>query len=551
MRTTPLLASLAALAFGCDGMIADPAASGPGGTRGTTVRPDDPAYCELADPDPGPVTLRRLNQLEYNNTVRDLFGDTTRPADAFPEDDVSGDGFDNNGAILSIGDLHMEKYDAAAREVVGRALGAGVVADRYMACDPAADEAGCARSTIRDFGLRAWRRPLESAEVERLGGLFDGARAEGESFDGALALAMRAMLISPHFLFHVERDGGDAARALDAYELASRLSYFLWSTMPDDGLFESAAGGTLTSRDELAAQVDRMLADPKADSFYESFVGQWLSLRDIEYATPNAELFPQWDAALRDALALETIEVVRYVIESNAPVGDLLTGRYSFLNERLAEHYGIGGVTGDAMQRVELAGTERGGILTHGSILTVTSHPDETSPVTRGKWVLEQILCAPPPDPPADVDTFLGGRDTDESLRARLERHRADPACATCHDIMDPIGFGLEAYDPIGQFRTEYDDGFVVDDAGELPDGTTFEGAQELAAVLEQDDRYVECVTEKMMAYALGRGVVGADRCFVEEVIEEAQRQDMSLREIIVQIVTNEVFTMVGGEVAR
>ena len=556
MRTSPLVAWLLALGLGlgCDGVITDPSGSGggPGRAGGTTITPDDPEFCEQVDPDPGVVTLRRLNRAEYNNTVRDLLGDTTNPADAFPEDDVSGEGFDNNGAILSMGELHMEKYEAAAREMLGRALADGGFArTRYLTCDPAADEAGCFRSFVSEFGLRAWRRPVEEAEIDRLKALFDNAKSEGESFDGALSLTARAMLLSPNFLFLVERDAAEAARPLDGFELASRLSYFLWSTMPDDQLLDAAASGELASRDAIVTEVDRMLADPKSAAFYESFVGQWLSLRDIAYATPDPELFPEWDAALRDAVQRETIELVRYVVESNAPMSELLTGNYTFVNERLAEHYGIAGVTGDAMQRVELAGVERAGILTHASILTVTSHPDETSPVKRGKWVLDQILCAPPPDPPADVDTFLGGRESGESLRARLERHRADPACATCHNIMDPIGFGLEAYDPIGRFRTEYENGDPIEDDGQLPDGRTFDGPAELADVIQADERYAECVTEKMMAYALGRGVTGADRCFVEDVIERARARDLSLREILVQIVTNEVFTMVGGEVAR
>lgn len=549
MRTSlPVWATLAALlaCAGCDGVIADP--TGAAGQGPEQLDPSDPGYCEQADIAPGAPTLRRLNRVEYNNTVRDLLGDTSRPADEFPDDDVSGDGFDNNGDVLAIGNLLMEKYDTAARGLVARALEPeSLLRSQYLDCPAETGDEACARQFFREFGLRAWRRPLTTDEVDRLWAVTQVGITEGEGFDGGLGLAMRAMLLSPSFLFHVERNTRRSEiRPLGDFELASRLSYFLWSSMPDEELFGLADEGALQDRATLAAQVDRMLADPKAEAFYDNFVSQWLHLRRLEYASPDPDAFPGFDAALRASMQREATELIRYVVESNGPIADLLTARYAFLNERLADHYGVPGVTGDELRRVELETDQRGGVLTLGSVLTTTSHPDVTSPVRRGEWVLDNLLCAPPPDPPADVDTFIEEPMEGQTLRERLEQHRADPACATCHSVMDPLGFGLENYDPTGAWRTE-DNGAPVDASGELPDGRRFDGARELSNVLAHDERYSQCVTKKLMAYALGRGVEHADRCFVERVLEEARLQDLSLREIIVQIVTNDVFTMVGG----
>jgi hypothetical protein len=245
----------------------------------------------------------------------------------------------------------------------------------------------------------------------------------------------------------------------------------------------------------------------------------------------------------------ETLLFVRHVVESNAPVSTLLRADFTYLNERLANHYGIEGISGDEFQFVPLTTEERGGILTQGAILTTTSHPDRTSPVRRGEWVLDNLLCAPPPDPPADVDTFIESEESEgQSLREKLERHRADPACAACHDLMDPIGFGMENFDPVGRFRTEDRGGNPIDSSGTLPDGTDFDGVAELSSILHEDERYVTCVTEKVMTFALGRSLEEADRCFVEQVVQAASEVDAPLREIILQVAINEVFRSAGGE---
>lgn len=544
----PWLAWPLCLAAACNGAIGDAA---PAGSGGPTPIPGSPDYCQQIVAEPGHVTLRRLNRTEYNNTVQDLLGTTSAPADVFPEDDESGDGFDNNGAILSLGDLLMENYDAAARSLSAEALGAASAArGRYLDCDAGAlGETACARDFVERFGLRAYRRPLDATEADRLVALYENARAEGESHDEAIALTMRGILMSPKFIFRVEvgAESPDVNRLGD-YELASRLSYFLWQSMPDEELLTQAGAGLLQDEEELRVQVDRMLADEKSDAFFLNFAGQWLQLRRFAYATPNAELFPEFDAALRQAMTQETLLFVRHVVESNAPVSTLLRADFTYLNERLADHYGIAGVTGPEFRYVALDTADRGGILTQGSILTTTSHPDTTSPVRRGEWVLDNLLCSPPPDPPADVDTFIQSEENAGlSLRAKLERHREDPACAACHDLMDPIGFGMENFDPIGRFRTEDRDGNPIDSSGVLPDETSFVGVAELSGILHQDERYTTCVTEKVLTFALGRSLGNEDRCFVEEIVGQAQVRDTSLREIVTQVVLNEVFRSAGG----
>jgi hypothetical protein len=536
----PLLGALLA----CNGAITDPAAE-----AAAAIDPADPAFCEIGQPTPGMVTVRRLNRVEYNNTVRDLLGTSARPGDAFPEDAESGDGFTNNGEVLTLDALLIEKYQTAAQELAADAMTSGsMVRARFLDCAADAD-AGCARAFIGDFGLRAWRRPLTGEEVDRLVAVHDSARDEGESFDGAMGYVVRAMLMSPNFLFRIERHSDPATvAALGDFEVASRLSYFLWSTMPDDELLEAAASGELQSAASLEAQVARMLSDGRAEGFFDTFAREWLHLGKLDYAVPDPELFPTFDDALRDAMKLETQHFIRHIVENDLPIATILSADFTFVNERLARHYGIEGVTGNDFRRVDLDGT-RGGLLTQGSVLTATSHPNETSIVKRGEWVLDQLLCAPPPDPPADVDTFIEGEATAGlTLREKVELHRADPACASCHSIMDPIGFALENYDAVGVWREE-DNGQPIDASGELPDGQTFDGAQELSLVLQEDPRYTKCVTKKLLAYALGRSVGRADRCFVEDIQTRLESSNMSLRQLIVEIVLHDVFRTAGGRV--
>jgi hypothetical protein len=463
----------------------------------------------VAATDPGRVTLHRLNRAEYDNTVRDLLGTSRAPAADFPIDD-RGSGFDNLADVLTISPLHINLYYQAAETLVAELLANQTQRTRVVTCDLASGGAGCAQTSLAAFARRAWRRPVTDAETTALMGIVDVAVGQGDSVEVGLALALRAVLLSPHFIFRVELDADPTSltpHALGPYELASRLSYFLWSTMPDDGLFTAADQSALADPARLGTEVTRMLADDKAKALVENFAGQWLYLRALETAEPAPNLFPGFDDALADAMRAESELMFREVAFGGLPLTSLLTSDFTFLNDRLATHYGLTPPGSTTPARVPLTGNlERGGLLSQGTFLTVTSHPNRTSPVKRGKWVLEELLCetVPPPDPNLD----MSGAETDIaaglSQREVLARHRADPACAGCHSLMDPIGLGLENYDAIGRYRTN--DGMnAIDSAGTLPSGSSFTGPKELAALVAADPAFARCIVQKLYTYALGR----------------------------------------------
>ncbi len=534
------------LAFACQGTIGDPV-----GLNDPNMRPTAEA-CDDIDRDPGYVTLHRLNRIEYDNTIRDLLGDTRQLATtnetAFPVDNESADGFINDADILTVGVLALEKYDAAARDLAAAAVERESFQSEFLSCDPASSsEAACAREFVESFGRRAWRRPLESAEIDQLTTLITDA-ADETHFENGLENGIRAILLSPNFMFRAETHGS-GVRDLNGHELASRLSYFLWATMPDPELDELADDGSLTQDDVLRSQVERMMADSRFEGFVNEFAARWLRVSTLPEYAPDGELYPEFDEELRQAFDAETRMFVQHILENDLPLTDLLTADFTFLNERLANHYGIEGVTGDEMQLVRLdAENVRGGLLTQGAILGVTSHPNRTSPVTRGKFVLERFLCTPPPDPPADVDTLLDdeGPDGALSVRQRLERHQEIAECATCHATMDPIGFALENFNVTGAWRTT-DEGFDIDATGELPDGQFFDGPSELGQVLANDPRFATCVGEKLTAYALGRTLRSADYCTVDDLVNTAGA-GLTLRGLIIELVTNDVFRKVGQE---
>ncbi|MGL4464277.1 MAG: DUF1592 domain-containing protein, partial [Planctomycetia bacterium] len=366
--------------------------------------------------------------------------------------------------------------------------------------------ADAAQAVVGRFASRAYRRPATPDEVERLKGLVVSLCDEGLPFETAVQQTLQAVLVSPHFLFRIENDDAvdpSTVRTLDDFELATRLSYFLWSSMPDDALFRDAVDGTL--RRNLDAQVQRMLASPKSMALVENFLTQWLQIRNLATAMPNRRRFTDWDEPLRQAMAKETELFFRAVMKEDRSVLDLLAGDYTFVNERLAKHYGLSGVRGGEFQKVSLKDTPRAGILTQASVLTVTSNPTRTSPVKRGKWVLEQLLGTPPPPAPPNVPALADDKQKGPikgTLRQRLEQHRADPACASCHARMDPLGFGLENFDAIGAWRTQ-DGGAPIDASGVLPGGKKFSGPADLRTVLlDRKDDFLHCFAEKLLTYA-------------------------------------------------
>jgi hypothetical protein len=651
--------------------------------------------CKPEDQSPGRVTLRRLNRVEYRNTIRDLLGVDYKPTDEFPSDDV-GYGFDNIGDVLTLSTVLMEKYFAAAEQISEEAINADAnskgiatpieldrvnateavkpfgeggkyfisngalnfqvkaekpgeyrvqvrawgdqggdeparmkieiagqpekvidvkairtspgsyevtvplekaaelpvkisfINDAYVekkdgkagydrnllvesiqwvgpapkdkpilsnfhkrtfACHPDGDHADdCSRKIISKLTEQAYRRPPRSEEIGRLTDLFNQSRRAGETFESGIQLALKAMLISPHFLFKMEADPGynfnAPVRKLSDYELATRISYFLHSTMPDDELYDLARSGRLQMDGNLEKQITRMLRSQKINQFVEQFGMQWLQLRNLQNIGFDRKRFPSFDGGLRRDFMVETRQFLGYVIREDRSVLELLDADYTFVNENLAKHYGINDVQGRQFRKVSVdKASGRGGLITQASILAVTSNPTRTSPVKRGRWILEQILGTPPPAPPPNVpelkadDAELSG-----TLRQKMEQHRKDPACANCHAKMDPLGFGLENFDAVGSWRT-IDGKDMIDSSGELPSGEKFSGPAELKKILMgRKTEFVRNLVEKMLIYSLGRGLESNDQCAVEEIAKSVEKDGYKFSRIVMEIVLSEPF---------
>jgi hypothetical protein len=493
--------------------------------------------------DPGRVTIRRLNRVEYKNTVRDLAGIDFRPADDFPADDV-GYGFDNIGDVLTLSPLLLERYLDAADKIVEQAFKDAKFRQRYLVMpkdkkDRPKDEIVC--GWIKGFGRRAYRRPVTPEETNRLQKLVELAVQNKQAQDEGLQLAFKAILCSPHFLFRIEVDHAKGIYPVSDYELASRLSYFLWSSMPDEQLFELAEAKKL--RAELEPQVRRMLKDSKARALTENFAGQWLNLRLLREFNPDPIGFPTFNEKLRDAMQTETEMFFETIVKEDRSILDFLDGDFTFLNDVLAKHYGIAGIKGPKFQRVKLTGEERGGVITQASILAVTSNPTRTSPVKRGKWILENILGTPPPPPPPDAGELPEDKaELKGTLRQRMEMHRSKAICASCHQRMDPLGFALENYNAIGAWRTK-DGKFPVDNSGTLPTGQSFKGPKGLRDILKsKQSDFRKCLSEKMLTYALGRGLEYYDRCVVDDICQALARNQDRFSTMIVAIVKSDPF---------
>lgn len=412
----------------------------------------------------------------------------------------------------------------------------------------------CAQENLRPFVPKAFRRPVKDDELQPFLKLVDQALAEGESFEFAMQVAITAVLVSPEFLFRVEHDQNpfdeNDKHPLNDYELASRLSYFLWSSLPDNELFQHAARGDLHTDAVLDVQVQRMLKDPKSAAFVESFGDQWLNLRILDDVRPDPEKFKEFDAALRDDMKRETRAFFDHVVREDRSILDFLDGNYTFVNGRLAKHYGLHSVDGDQFQKVSLAELPRAGILTQASILTLTSAPNRTSPVKRGKWMLEVILDQPPPPPPPNVPELAetAKASPDSTLRQQLEIHRANPVCNSCHQTMDALGFGMENFDAIGRYR-ETDGGKPLDVSGALPGGKSFRGPTELIAVLKQRDcDFAKALAGKMLTYSLGRGLEFYDRCTVDIIVKRLKEKEFKFSVLVGEIVKSRPFRMRRGE---
>ncbi len=375
----------------------------------------------------------------------------------------------------------------------------------------------CAWEIFQRFANRAYRRPVQREELFRMVELFERAQKSGESFERSIKIGLQAILVSPHFLFRVEADPPPGeTRPISEHELATRLSYFLWSSIPDDELRRLADAGQL--RANLDEQVRRMIADPKSDALVENFGDQWLQIRNLDTISVDRKQFPAWNAELKEDMRRESRLFLGHVFRNDASLFELLHANYTFINERLANHYGLPGVKGDEFRKVSLADGRRGGVLTQASVLTITSSPTRTSPVKRGKWIMEQILGTEPPPPPPDVEELKEDGPLTGTLRERMEQHRQNPNCAVCHVQMDALGFGFENFDPIGAWRDK-EGQFDIDASGELPGGQRFNGPGDLKQILSTNqDAFRRSFSEKLLTYALGRGIEPYDYCTVEDL---------------------------------
>lgn len=453
---------------------------------------------------------------------------------------------------------------------------------KILVCSADKSPAEQMREILDRFASRAYRRPVTKLELDRLTQLAESIQADGGKLEEAVKFALQAVLCSPKFLFRVELDenpAGKDVRPLDDYQLASRLSYFLWNSMPDDELFELA--GRKQLRDNLESQVRRMLADPKAESLVDNFALQWLQLKRLESSSPDATLFPSFNEPLRKAMLQETRLFIAEILREDRSVLDLLDSDFTYLNQPLAQHYGISDTEGNPAKgaawqpliaktdkdgkpikpvrgkpirgasfvRVNLQHGLRGGLLTQAGVLTVTSNPTRTSPVKRGKWVLEQLLGTPPPPPPANVPELEAeGRKLTGSLREQMVQHRENPACAACHASMDPLGFAFENFDAVGRWRAK-DGDHDIDSSGELPGGETFSGAGELRKILlNRREPFARCLTDKLLTYALGRGLEYYDRPAVHRVVEALTKDDYRFSRLIIEIAGSEPFVNRRGK---
>ena len=499
--------------------------------------------------DPGRVTMRQLNRVEYNNTVRDLLGTAQQPASAFLSD-TPAFAFDNNGDLLSISPVLAGLYEQAAEALAAEAITAPFKA-KLLTCDLTAAGDTCQRTFINAFGAKAYRRPLTATEVTGYVGLMASAKTAGATTDEVLRTAIEAFLQSPNFLYRIEFDPSPTSAAVHPvapYEMASRLSYLIFRSMPDQGLFDAAAAGKLGTPADVLTQLNRMLADPKGSTFAQDFSAQWLGVRSLEAIQFDPTVFPKFTPALAASMKAEITSFFDDFIKENLPADQLLTAKFSYIDNTLATHYGLPAVGAGGVKKTTLASPQRGGLLTMAGTLAATSYMTRTSLVKRGAYVEGQMLCSEPPPPPNDVPPFPTGM-LMGTQREILVMHRKNISCGACHVVMDNIGIALENYDGTGAWRTADANGAVIDANGEL--GTppvSFNGGQQLAAVLAQDPRFVPCVSKKMLAYALGRALVDSDDPYVADIAAPSSTGAPGVRDILTRVVASDTFNMRHGE---
>jgi len=506
---------------------------------------------------PGNAPIRRLNRDEYSATIRDLLNIHVNAAHALPADGAGGEGFDNAAETLFLSPVHAEKYLEAAKQALDYAFTDTKARAVFLNAEPGKtvtpEEA--AQKVLAKFLPRAFRRPIAPSESDRYMVLFRDAQKRGESYERSIRYALQAVLLSPHFLFRYEAANPEAApRLLNGHSLASRLSYFLWGSMPDETLFNLATEDKLHDPTVLREQIARMLKDQRSREFAERFVEQWLNTRELgRDIKPDAKLFPAYyDAEIQGAIRYEPILFFQDILAENRSITELIDSKFTFLTNKLEKFYGLPNTKlRQQPVRVELpADSHRGGLLGMSAVLAVSSYPQRTSPVLRGKWILDALLGTPPPPPPPDVPELAEDHSNSavpKTMRERLSMHRDKPACAGCHSRIDPLGFALENYDVLGQWRTT-EGGKPVDSKGQLPDGAEFEGVEGLKNVLlEQKKVFARNLTSKLLGYALGRGLTLEEYCTVDAIVADLDKNNYSAHTLISGIVLSVPFRWQAG----
>jgi hypothetical protein len=536
----------AVIAASCVGYIGNAADSNDGGTPGSGGTPPTTMTESCTTPKPGSAPLRRLTQSEYNNTVRDLLGDNSQPANSFPPDQQVG-AFTNTATALTVPPLLAQSYQSAAEQLASTAVTKHL--SIVLGCDPATigDDA-CAKSFIKTFGERAYRRPLSSDEQATLFSLYEGNKADAD-FNNGVQSVIEAVLQSASFLYRVEFGVVSQAKAdvvpVAPYEMASRLSYFLWDSMPDENLMTAAAANKLGTASELTAQARRMLKDPKAHPAVEEFFKEWMTLNQLPGTAKDPVTYPEYTPTLQAGMVSETLAFIDWVMwESDARYPTLLTSPVSFVNQELAAVYGISGVTGTALKKVTLDTSERAGFLTQLSMMSLLGKPDRSSPVLRGRFVRQNLFCQTIAPPPADIvitpPTVMQGVTTREAF----VMHDAKQPCKGCHVLMDPIGFGFENFDGVGKYRVT-DEGQPVDSSGSLAgtdvDGP-FNGAVGLADKLIQSQAVSDCMATEWFRYAFGRGETNDDECSLDAMKQTFGDSKMNFKELLVAVTQTDAF---------
>jgi Protein of unknown function (DUF1592)/Protein of unknown function (DUF1588)/Protein of unknown function (DUF1585)/Protein of unknown function (DUF1595)/Protein of unknown function (DUF1587)/Planctomycete cytochrome C len=508
--------------------------------------------CDPAHRDPGPSLLRRLTHAEYGRTISDLFGVYLDPRNdlGLPAEEVGDGHFDNLSAALQISPALMEKYFAAADKIADTIFVNEGARNRLLNPKPGPklSDRDAAKQILTNLARRVYRRKQEEADVDRLLAFYDKARAKGGSFEDGIRATVKPVLVSPRFLFRVEEDraGKSPGITVDDFELASRLSYFLWGTMPDEELFRAAEQKKLSDPAGLEKEVARMLKHDRARTFTETLTDNWLMMKSFPRARPTTEFFPTFHDELKRPMVQEVRMMLDYLRTADRPVLDLLDADYTFVNEALAKHYGIPGVAGNQMRKVDLKPEyHRGGLLGMGAVLAMTSHTFRTSPTQRGKYVLEVIFGTPPPPPPANAGQLKGDDPKKKqplTFREQLAQHATQPSCAACHRKIDPIGFALDNFNAIGEWRVGTN-AVPLDVSGVLPTGEKVDGFAGLKAViLARKDEFAQNAISKVLEYALGRELDGQDECTVREVHAAMKKADYRFTVLVAEIVKSVPF---------